>query len=177
MFWVFWWTVSKYYFWVFRYFDIMMFLIFFLNFFIDKVLLIVCGLTWCVLREDLCFIFSATMSEFSIKLINLQEFYLDFLLTDVKLMLLRINFLQNWPPIVFLLFKFETGLFIWVFNCKRIICFMQLLLFSFDFFQSQTLLYHWGKEIVYDMIFCRPPEFVHTKNTTEDPPLISGDLR
>ena len=142
-----------------------MFLIFFLNFFIDKVLLIVCGLTWCALREYLCFIFSAMMSEFSIKLINLQEFYLELLLTDVKLMSLRIHFLQNWPPIGFLLFKFEIGLFILVFNCKRIISYMQLLPFSFDFFQSQTLLFHWVKMIVYDNIFCRPPEFVHTKNT------------
>ena len=142
-----------------------MFLIFFLNFFIDKVLLIVCGLTWCALREYLCFIFSAMMSEFSIKLINLQEFYLELLLTDVKLMSLRIHFLQNWLPIGFLLFKFEIGLFILVFNCKRIISYMQLLPFSFDFFQSQTLLFHWVKMIVYDNIFCRPPEFVHTKNT------------
>ena len=142
-----------------------MFLIFFLNFFIDKVLLIVCGLTWCALWEYLCFIFSAMMSEFSIKLINLQEFYLELLLTDVKLMSLRIHFLQNWLPIGFLLFKFEIGLFILVFNCKRIISYMQLLPFSFDFFQSQTLLFHWVKMIVYDNIFCRPPEFVHTKNT------------
>ena len=105
------------------------------------------------------------MSEFSIKLINLQEFYLELLLTDVKLMSLRIHFLQNWLPIGFLLFKFEIGLFILVFNCKRIISYMQLLPFSFDFFQSQTLLFHWVKMIVYDNIFCRPPEFVHTKNT------------
>ena len=105
------------------------------------------------------------MSEFSIKLINLQEFYLELLLTDVKLMSLRIHFLQNWLPIGFLLFKFEIGLFILVFNCKRIISYMQLLPFSFDFFQSQTLLFHWVKMIVYDNIFCRPLEFVHTKNT------------
>ena len=48
-------------------------LIFFLNFFINKVLLIVCGLTWRVLWEDPCVIFSVTLGEFSVRLIDLSR--------------------------------------------------------------------------------------------------------
>ena len=47
-------------------------LMFLLNFFIDKVLLIVCGLTWRKLREYPCVIFFGTMGEFSIRWIDLS---------------------------------------------------------------------------------------------------------